>query len=355
MVRKTLKLVVMVALGAGSIVLTLALLEAGLRAGHTLRHRRERLWPGRPTLVHQISSIPGLDYEMGENRHSSLEGVPVNTNPYGMRDSEPSLQATKSHCRIAVLGDSYTFGVRVREEDTYSKVLEKLLRQSVAAFQCQFEVLNFGVIGYSTYDEDLMLKYRAVNFEPHVVILGYVLNDPECDPIQPLHAYFVDYPWWQPYRLRTLFAQVKADWDRKRLGGGDYYTYLHAEGHRKWQSVVDAFTDIRSVTSPRNIRVLVVIFPMVTTSFKGKPWTEYPYVKIHQQVSDLAAGNGFQVLDLLNAFSTYPSQTLVWPKADDHPNALGHEVAARAIENKLLEKSSYFFDLNSEHISNSSR
>jgi len=192
-----------------------------------------------------------------------------------------------------------------------------------------------------------MLKYRVVNFDPHVVIVGYVLNDPECDPIQPLHAYFVTHAWWQPYRLLTLAAQVEADWDRERLGGGDYYVYLHAQGQRKWQSVVDAFSDIREVALRHQMKVLVVIFPMVTPSFKGKPWTQYPYTGLHKQVADLAASNGFRIVDLLGAFSAYPSQELVFPAGDDHPNVHGHEVAARAIEQGLLSQFSYFFDLNS--------
>ena len=139
------------------------------------------------------------------------------------------------------------------------------------------------------------------------------------------------------------------------MGGGDYYFYLHAQDQRKWQSVVDAFRDIRDVTSPRSIKVLVVIFPEVTESFKGKPWSDYPYTKIHQQVSDLAVRNGFRVVDLLEAFSQYPSRDLTFAGTDDHPNVLGHEVAARAIEKELLADSSYFFDLKPESLANRPR
>lgn len=334
-----------------SFVFAVTFLELGMRAIHAIHHWRERPYT---SLISQTSAIPGLDYEMAPNREMILYGIPVKTNQYGMRDWEPSAQETDSPCRIAVLGDSYTFGLGVLVEDTYPKVLERLLRKSSAASQCQFEVLNFGVVGYSSYDEDLMLKYRAVNFDPRVVILGYVLNDPEIDPIQPLHSYLAKHPWWEPYRLLRYFTQVKADWDRKRLGNGDYYIYLHAQGKRKWQSVVDAFSDIREITSRRNIKVLVVIFPELTESFKGKPWVEYPYTKIHQQVSGLAAKNGFRVVDLLDGFSEYPSRDLIFPGIDDHPNVQGHEVTARMIENELLKESSYFFDLKPEHGENAS-
>jgi len=342
-----------------SLLCTLVVLELSLGALHTIRHLGEKsgiFFGPQPVsrLFHEASSIPGLDYDMTPNREIVIEGISIKTNQYGMRDSEPSSQSTDSPCRIAALGDSYTFGWGVRAEENYPKVLEKLLRESSAAKECQFEVLNFGVIGYSSYDEDLMLKYRVVNFSPRVVIVGYVLNDPEIDPVQPIHAYFAKPAWWQHSRLFSLVGawvtQVMDNWDRKRLGGGDYYIYLHAPERRKWQSVVDAFSDIREVTSRRNIKVVVVIFPELTESFKGKPWAAYPYTKIHKQVSDLAVSDGFRVVDLLDAFSEYPSQDVVLGGIDDHPSVLGHEVAARAIERELLAESSYyFFNLQSQH------
>ena len=322
-----------------SLILTLVVLELGLRVSH-------RLIKAPHTLVHQASSIPGLDYEMAPNRELRLaDGTLIKTNRYGMRDSEPSEQRTQSRCRIAALGDSYTFGLNVQVEQAYPKVLERRLRESAAAAECQFEVLNFGTSGYCSWDEALMLRHRVVDFDPHVVTLGYVLNDPEVDPIQPLHTYFIKRPWWQPYDLLRLVGKAETIRDEKRWGGGDYYFYLHAQNQRKWQSVVDAFRDIRDVTAPRSIKVLVVIFPELTESFKGKPWSDYPYRKIHQQVSDLAVRNGFRVVDLLEAFAEYPSQDLVFDGRDDHPNVRGHEVAAQAIEKELLADSSYFFDL----------
>ena len=334
-----------------ALVFTLVLLELGLRVAHFIHPWRE--WPGYVTwgskpsssLLHQASSIPGLDYEMAPNREMVLGGIPIRTNQFGMRDDEAIDRNAESRCRIAVVGDSYTFGWRVGTDQAYPKVLEKRLRESPAGSQCHFQVLNFGVVGYSSYDEDLMLKYRVLNFQPHVVIIGYVLNDPEVDPVQLLHAYFVSPPWWQNSYVFRLIAQAKARWDVRRLGGGDYYVYLHAQGHRKWQSVIDAFGDIRDVTSRRNIKVVVVIFPMLTQPFTGKPWNYYPYTQLHHQVSDLAVHDGFRVVDLLDAFREHPSQDVVFGGGDDHPTALGHEVAARAIEKELLSESSFYFDL----------
>ncbi len=342
-----------------SVLVTLAVLEIGLRTVHLIHHRAEKsgaFYGPNPqsSLYHQISSIPGLDYEMALNRKLELTGIPIETNQYGMRQSEKVSQESDSPCRIAALGDSYTFGFGVREEQAYPQVLEKLLRKSSVSAACEFEVLNFGVLGYSSYDEALMLRYRAVNFNPRVVILGYVLNDPEIDPVQPIHAYFAKRAWWQSFRILELAGawiyQARRNAEEKRLGGGDYYVYLHAPGQRKWQSVVDAFSDIHEVTSQRNIKVIVVIFPELTESFKGKLWANYPYTKIHRRISDLALKNGFRVVDLLDSFSRYPSQDVVLGGIDDHPSVLGQEITAAAIEKELLAESSYFFELKPQQL-----
>src|SRR5262245_1068570 len=267
-------------LSLASVVFTCALLEVGLRVAHEVQEWQNKSPPSadagamtpiydfsgsdpRSIVIHKASSIPGLTYEMAPNRElTARNGIPIQTNQFGMRDSTSIALKTDSRCRIAVLGDSYTFGLGVRAEETYPKVLEKLLRQSPAAARCQFEVLNFGVVGYSAYDESLVLRYRVVDFNPRVIVIGYVLNDPEIDPtVQTLHRYYSERPWWRQFRIFTLPGDAKTNWDINRLGGGDYYVYLHAPKERKWQSVVDAFRDIRDVAAQHHSTVLVVIFP----------------------------------------------------------------------------------------------
>src|SRR5262245_31158015 len=169
-------------LSLASVGFTCALLEVGLRVAHEVQEWQNKSHPGsntdgltpifdfsgsdpRSIVIHQASSIPGLTYEMAPNRElTARNGIPIQTNQFGMRDSTTIALKTDSRCRIAVLGDSYTFGLGVREEETYPKVLEKLLKQSPAAARCQFEVLNFGVVGYSSHDESLVLRYRAIQF-----------------------------------------------------------------------------------------------------------------------------------------------------------------------------------------------
>src|SRR5262249_26983685 len=71
--------------------------------------------------------------------------------------------------RVVVLGDSFTFGENVGDEQTYAFRLERLLEGA--------SVLNFGVHGYGTDQQYLLLKERGFAYGPDVVILGFYEED----------------------------------------------------------------------------------------------------------------------------------------------------------------------------------
>jgi len=276
-------------------------------------------------LLHRPSPIPGLAYELVPNREKYSHGAMIKTNSFGMRDDEPHPKNDTSLHRIAVIGDSVTFGFGVRGEHTYTNVLEQLLNKEI---DCRrFEVLNFGVGGYSTRDESLVLKHKAIDWDLDLVIVGYYLNDPEIDPIQPLHSYYQGVSWWQYSNLLRLIAKAKKGWDVRRDGAGDYLRYLHATKGKNWQSVVFALEEMRSVAAERRIPVLLAIFPVT----QNKSWADYPYQDLHQQVTNVANEKGIFVVDLYESFSQYPSQVVMVSPHDNHPSKIGHEVAAHAL------------------------
>lgn len=71
--------------------------------------------------------------------------------------------------RIALIGDSFTFGLEVRYEETWGQELERALGPGV-------EVLNFGVDGYGVDQAYLRYQRDVVPWHPDIVILG-VIND----------------------------------------------------------------------------------------------------------------------------------------------------------------------------------
>jgi len=282
-------------------------------------------------LLHRKTEIPGLSYELVPNRKKLTHGAVVTTNFFGMRDEEPISRDTPDVLRVAALGDSFTFGFGVPGDSTYPKDLEKLLRQEPRCQARSCEVLNFGVGGYCSRDEALVLRYKALEWKPRLVIVGYALNDPETDAIQPLHSYFDTVYWWQYFHLGRLFMERLNGWVVNRWGGGDYTRYLHAEGHPKWESVLAAFADMRQATEPTNTPVIVAIFPVPPPRL----WSKYEYRDIHAQVARAATDAGLEALDLLAPFERYEPATLRVEPNDNHPSILAHQIAAEQILARL--------------------
>ena len=283
-------------------------------------------------LIHQPSSIQGLTYELAPDCSQFSHGALVKTNSYGMRDDEPVPLGEKLVQRIVVCGDSYTFGFGVAGEEAYPNVLEKRLNEM--SLESHYDVLNMGVTAYCTRDEALLLIHRGFSWNPILVIVGDVLNDPDCGPQQPLRRYFQEPRWWQHSNILRLVAGVRYRREVKRLGNGDYIRYLHSPEQEKWQKVLAAFEDIRAATIARDIPVLLLVFPMIK---EITTWSEYPYFDLHQQVAAAGKSMGFDVIDLYDAFSQHSIDSL--RLAEGHPNSRGHALTAEVIEEWLVEES----------------
>jgi hypothetical protein len=75
----------------------------------------------------------------------------------------------KGVIRIALFGDSFTFGEEVPFQDTWGYWLEKQLNNQ----GIQVEVLNFGVGGYGMDQACLRWEKMEKKFSPHIVIFGF--------------------------------------------------------------------------------------------------------------------------------------------------------------------------------------
>jgi len=110
------------------------------------------------------------------------------TNNRGMRGPGDYDYKKKDNVfRIAVLGDSFTFGVGVKEDETASYLLEKLLNGSGSG---RYEVYNFGVNSYSPILEYIYLTKEAVRYDPDTVILMLDICDPQDDYLYEPHIVY---------------------------------------------------------------------------------------------------------------------------------------------------------------------
>jgi lysophospholipase L1-like esterase len=101
----------------------------------------------------------------------------IRLNSDGFRGEEMPNAREPGIVRIACLGDSWTFGMPVGQDQTYPSRLASWLRQERP--DVRFEVENFGVLGYSSFQGLRLLKTRVLAARPDVAVIGFGMNDSE--------------------------------------------------------------------------------------------------------------------------------------------------------------------------------
>jgi hypothetical protein len=94
----------------------------------------------------------------------------LNTNSKGLRGKRDfSYSKTKEKLRILILGDSFTFGDDVGDDETYAHYLQEMLPHT--------EVINMGVHGYGHDQMLILFKEEGVKYRPDIVLLGFLQLD----------------------------------------------------------------------------------------------------------------------------------------------------------------------------------
>lgn len=125
-------------------------------------------------VLHKISDIPGLSYELMANAKTEQGFYSINSK--GIRDREFEIPKPDGVFRIIVLGDSVTFGTEYPVEMTYPKILERLLNAESGS-KLRYEVLNAGVCSYNAVQKFILLKNKLLDYQPDMVIMQFLNDD----------------------------------------------------------------------------------------------------------------------------------------------------------------------------------
>ena len=124
---------------------------------------------------------PVLGWRLHPHRHGWFiaDGarIAVNTTPAGFRDREHTLDKPDGVYRIAVLGDEYSEAMSVPLTRTWWWQLPARLQECGFQPDKLTEVLNFGVGGYGTTQEYVLLETTAMRYQPDLVLLQFSPND----------------------------------------------------------------------------------------------------------------------------------------------------------------------------------
>jgi lysophospholipase L1-like esterase len=176
--------------GAG-LALGFLLVEGLLRAT-----RLDLLALGDPFREHDSPSIqalvPDAFLQWRGRAHHRAPWIAGGLNARGFRGPLPKPRKRAGVLRVAVLGDSCTFGVVRRRRfmtarlTPYPELLQEL--RDGGSGGNRFEVINYGVIGYTSYHGLRLLRSEVLNDHPDLVVIRFGWNDHVASPLGRSYA-----------------------------------------------------------------------------------------------------------------------------------------------------------------------
>ena len=118
---------------------------------------------------------PILGYVGAANKKEVFEGQEYTQNEDGFRGKRIPREKNEGIKRILVLGDSQVWGLDASDQDTIPKLLEKYLKKSGVTEA--FEIINLGMIGYSSTQIFLNYLINGKQLNPDIVVWATFPND----------------------------------------------------------------------------------------------------------------------------------------------------------------------------------
>ena len=139
-----------------------------MKLGELEGHRSGRDYSGKPKMLGDVLlRWPGSGRRELKGSHPEL-GYRLLRNRHGLRMAR-DLEIPKQRQRILALGDSFTFGEHLNNQDTWPALLEWQ--------HPDLEVLNAGGSGYTITDQRQLFEQRARHAAADITILQVCNND----------------------------------------------------------------------------------------------------------------------------------------------------------------------------------
>lgn len=295
-------------------------------------------WEPRPGA--QIIDFWGL-MSSEKSVHCGAERI----NAGGYRGPDRPRRSDSGTLRIAILGDSSTFGVGVCRDETYAALLERELPNA--------ETLNFGVIGFSAFQGEKLLEGRVLAYRPRVVLAAFSAanalwpagsHDVEAkfritsqaspgavlwhDRLSGLRVFQLIERAFSQKAEESIELKARENLDKWARGSGDYVRNQSlASFERSLERIVE-------LGRAHDARVILIVPPLRRTVETRWPGADEYAAAIKRVAARLNA----PYWDARAAFRDVPNGDERLFLDDYHPNVPGHQLYARFLAEKLLHE-----------------
>lgn len=357
-----------------SVVATLLAVELGLALLRPTPYSMEQNMYFEPD--------PHTGYRLKPSSEGTFQnGITAVANRHGHRDDPVGIEKPPGVFRILVLGDSFSVGASVEQDEAWPQVLERLLdapafRARLPAPPRRFEVVNASVGGWQAYQYAEYYEHYGRDFAPDLVLVGFFVGNDTYDEAEELALLdtavlgrrvtrrAAQNPWIAPkvwlyersHLARRLWARSAPARDFRREHCRDF-TRFHQKQQREralnqrrrspqleravTQHSVEQILRIQRAAD--EVPVLVVLIPdenqinpaLLRIVFGADLKARYDLDMPQSMLVDVLARKGIEAIDLLPAFRSDPRCLYM---NDTHWTPQGHALAAARIRDALAAR-----------------
>ena len=300
-------------------------------------------------------------------------------NTVGLRGPEITVEKPPGTRRVLMLGDSFTMGKGVAEDETFSAIVEKILQDaSTACGGPRIEVLNGGVDSYAPVLSLLQLKRDLAPLSPDLVVLNLDNSDlvqedayrrqavkgPEGEivavpQVSKRSAYERLHSWTARHLFftRVILVNVTRAFEHGHLTvrqavnemGREYFAHtLEGDIDRteEWREVFDSVGRIKALADAQNMQFLLTTYPWAH-QLGDTGWVpgRYQYMKPGERTTDQSARTirknaealGIELLEMEPYFRSYKGIEALYFSYDPHWTAAGQRVMGQGLAAYISE------------------